>query len=99
MMPEQKHDDTRGADQSAAVLGTGACSCTGPMGDDQHCPCEMRRRGLQPTDIWTQTNRDKLHAALARMFGWPVLNATESGAQSMPLELPESKSPEESKLE
>jgi hypothetical protein len=80
MMPEQKHDDPRGAGQSAAVPGMGACSCTGPLGNDQHCPCEMRRRGLQPTDIWTQANRDKLTAALACMLGWPGAQATENGS-------------------
>lgn len=29
------------------------CACMGKIGDDPYCPCEMRSRGLEPTNVWT----------------------------------------------
>lgn len=45
------------------------CACLGKQGNDPHCPCEMRRHGMQPTDPWTQEEQAKLNAVLGKMFG------------------------------
>ncbi len=30
-----------------------SCFCIGKVGNDPYCPCEMRSRGLEPTNLWT----------------------------------------------
>jgi hypothetical protein len=40
------------------------CACMGPTGDDPHCPCDMRRRGLVPTNPWTPEKIAELHRVL-----------------------------------
>ena len=42
----------------------------GPQGDDPHCPCEMRQKGLEPTDPWTPEKVAELKEALRNMFEW-----------------------------
>ena len=48
----------------------GPCACMGPQGDDPHCPCEMRQKGLEPTDPWTPEKVAELKEALRNMFEW-----------------------------
>ncbi len=44
------------------------CACMGPTGDDPYCRCEMRRRGLTPTPLWTPEAREELKKALQRVM-------------------------------
>lgn len=44
------------------------CACMGPIANDPYCPCEMKRRGLEPTNLWTPEKVAELEAALASMF-------------------------------
>ena len=44
------------------------CACMGKIGNDPYCPCEMRRKGLEPTNLWTEEEKARLHAALDSMF-------------------------------
>ncbi len=45
-----------------------ACACMGPIGNDPHCPCLMRSKGLTPTTIWTPEAKAELKEALATIF-------------------------------
>lgn len=47
-----------------------ACSCIGPVGNDPHCPCVMRSKGLTPTNPWTPEAKARLDTVLSQMFGW-----------------------------
>lgn len=44
------------------------CACMGRQGKDPFCPCEMRARGLQPSDAWTEEEVYNLKRALNRVF-------------------------------
>lgn len=44
------------------------CACMGKIGNDPYCPCEMKSRGLEPTNLWTEEEKARLHAALDSMF-------------------------------
>jgi hypothetical protein len=44
------------------------CSCMGPVGADPYCPCEMRRQGLTPTEIWTPEKVAELKEVMQRVF-------------------------------
>lgn len=41
------------------------CACMGPQRGDPYCPCEMRRRGMEPTGP-TEQERREFQEALAR---------------------------------
>jgi len=43
----------------------GLCACMGPIAGDPYCPCEMRRKGLEPTNLWTPEKVAELHKALS----------------------------------
>lgn len=53
----------------------GPCACLGRIAGDPYCPCEMRRRGLVPSDSWTPEKKAELTAVLGVMFGWEAKNA------------------------
>lgn len=46
------------------------CGCMGPIGDDPYCPCQMRSRGLEPTNLWTPEKIAELDMALAKAFNF-----------------------------
>jgi hypothetical protein len=43
------------------------CACMGPVGNDPHCPCAMRQRGLEPTNTWTPEKLAELDRAMAKL--------------------------------
>lgn len=45
----------------------GPCACMGPLGNDPHCPCVMRQKGLEPTNIWTPEVIAELQEALREL--------------------------------
>lgn len=45
-----------------------ACACMGPQKGDPYCPCEMTRRGLEPTGP-TPEELEAFKEAL-RKLGW-----------------------------
>jgi hypothetical protein len=47
-------------------LSLSACACLGPQGGDPFCPCEMSRRGLKATNIWTPEKVAEFDAALRK---------------------------------
>lgn len=55
------------------------CACMGRIGDDPYCPCEMRSRGLTPTNLWTPEKIAELDRALASMFKWDMEDGTRTG--------------------
>ena len=44
------------------------CACLGPQGNDPVCPCMMRSQGLEPSNQWTEEDRQRLNAALNDIF-------------------------------
>lgn len=46
------------------------CACMGAIGDDPVCPCAMRSRGLEPTEIWTPEKKAEFKKVLGECFGW-----------------------------
>jgi hypothetical protein len=46
------------------------CACMGPQGGDPVCPCRMRAQGLQPSNQWTEEDKERLGYALSQMYGW-----------------------------
>lgn len=44
------------------------CACIGCVGDDPYCPCEMERRGLEATPIWTPEKIAEFKQVMAKMF-------------------------------
>jgi hypothetical protein len=45
------------------------CACMGPQGNEPHCPCKMRRMGLDsPASKWTQADIDALKSVFTRIF-------------------------------
>jgi len=42
------------------------CGCMGKQGNDPHCPCEMRSRGLTPSQGQSRGSLDKFVEALKR---------------------------------
>lgn len=59
------HDVTQGMIAKLASGEISMCSCIGPIGDDLHCPCAMRRMGFKPTNTWTPEKVAELGRALA----------------------------------
>jgi len=47
-----------------------ACACMGPQGNDPVCPCRMRALGKEPSNQWTQEEKDRLNKVLGEIFGW-----------------------------
>lgn len=47
-----------------------ACACMGPQGNDPVCPCRMRAAGKEPSNQWTQEDKDRLNKVLGEIFGW-----------------------------
>lgn len=45
------------------------CACMGPLRGDPYCYCEMKRRGLEPTQA-TDEEKEKLALALGEIFKW-----------------------------
>lgn len=43
------------------------CACMGPIGDDPHCPCVMKQKGLTPTNLWTPEAIAALDTALKKL--------------------------------
>jgi hypothetical protein len=56
------------------------CACMGPVGDDPYCPCDMRRRGLVPTNPWTPEKIAELHRVLDK-YSPERIDATDGGNQ------------------
>lgn len=52
------------------LIEYGPCFCMGPQGTDPYCPCEMRQRGLNPTNPWTPEKIKELEDVLANIFQW-----------------------------
>ena len=44
------------------------CACMGPQGSDPVCPCMMKSRGLEPSNQWTEEDKNRLHQALDKIF-------------------------------
>jgi hypothetical protein len=44
-----------------------ACACMGPIGNDPYCPCVMKQRGLEATNLWTPEKIAELDAVLAEV--------------------------------
>lgn len=44
------------------------CACMGPQRGDPYCPCEMKRRGLEPTGPSEEEYRALAEAL--RRYGW-----------------------------
>jgi hypothetical protein len=44
------------------------CACLGPQGLDPVCPCQMRQQGLEPSNQWTEDDKQRLHQALDKIF-------------------------------
>lgn len=49
----------------------GPCGCIGKQGEDPHCPCEMRARGLERTSF-TQPLTPAEKTKLSEMFNREV---------------------------
>lgn len=41
------------------------CACVGPQGNDLHCPCRMRQKGLEPNNAWPVEKIAELHTTLS----------------------------------
>lgn len=60
------------------------CSCMGKVGDDPYCPCEMERRGLKPTNIWTDEKLKELNSVLGEIFKWRKEDGINSDNSQQP---------------
>ena len=49
-------------------LALSACACMGPMYDEPHCYCEMKRRELPLNTVAREADRKKLAEALDTFF-------------------------------
>jgi hypothetical protein len=54
------------------------CACMGPQGNDPVCPCIMKSRGLEPSNQWTEKDKQRLHQALGEIFKWRKENDNRS---------------------
>lgn len=60
-----------------------ACACMGSNYGEQHCYCEMKRRGLPLNEPAREADRKQLTEAMSKYFGWEVANHPASTDQSI----------------
>lgn len=53
------------------------CACMGPIGDDPYCPCTMKLKGLEPTNLWTPEKIAELDKVLSNIFTRREQNSDE----------------------
>lgn len=44
------------------------CACMGPQGKDPVCPCRMRAMGKEPSNQWTEEDKQRLANVLKGIF-------------------------------